>query len=518
MCEGGQPVEEGLNTSATAATICRRWHKRVVKSLAPTCGPADEEELTDTISEPHVEMSSSATEAAVQAAERTSCFGRLDACREGYASPSTAEVCSLQASTSSELLQSDNIVFTISHRLDHVHFSEALRYNKVRTLLDVRAPTVTAGAFAMTKRSLSHICRNAGIRQERLQPTYSDADPDAMDWLPLLQAALRFAELPVCLLCDEADPRNGSRRSLGDALHAHGHRIVHITTQGGQVGSCLHASLFVHTGNITQWPPRGWHHQRVRKLSWPAVLEDAALAAGLGRYHLQLPWQTDLLFISDWLSATEADKLKHTIETNVKFHQPTLRFERGGRGVVEATQPRRSAWVCDHFNQPAQIAAAEAAGRSMEPSMLPAQSFEPWSMKVLQDAEAVCASSFNALLLHTYDNGMHSMGFHSDTDEGLGDKAVIASFSLGTTRTFSIRSQAVWQGRRIELQIPMRHGCLIVMGPGFQGRWLHAVLKEPEVSEPRINGTLRFYHLPLGAMLCACGASKRTRASETQPP
>ena len=44
--------------------------------------------------------------------------------------------------------------------------------------------------------------------------------------------------------------------------------------------------------------------------------------------------------------------------------------------------------------------------------------------------------------------------------------------------------------------------------PGSRGRWLHAVLKEPDVAELRVNGTLRFYDLPQGSALCACGSSE----------
>ena len=60
------------------------------------------------------------------------------------------------------------------------------------------------------------------------------------------------------------------------------------------------------------------------------------------------------------------------------------------------------------------------------------------------------------------------------------------------------------------LQVPIHHGSFLAMGPGFQGRWLHAVLKEPEVTELRVNGTLRFYDLPEGSALCACGSSEAT--------
>lgn len=265
-----------------------------------------------------------------------------------------------------------------------------------------------------------------------------------------------------------------------------------------------HDELFAHSGNEVGWPPTAKAIPGLAEVAWDSFDEAMQGQPCL----VELPWDTQLLWLPQWLSRPDADTLMGTIQDRVEFSQPLLRFERGLQ-IVEAQQPRRSAWVCDLFNQAKDLERSRAAGQVFEPSVLAAHRIEPWSASLIGQVEQVSCATFNAMLLHSYDSGRHSMGFHSDTDHGLGDRAVIASFSLGATRTFSIRSQRQWQGSRIEMQFPMTHGCCLVMGPGFQSHWLHAVLKEPEVAGARLNGTLRFYDLPPGSALCACGASRQ---------
>merc|ERR1712156_1281767 len=113
-------------------------------------------------------------------------------------------------------------------------------------------------------------------------------------------------------------------------------------------------------------------------------------------------------------------------------------------GMVEVLQPRKSAWVCDSFNQSATLKDLHAAGYRLEPSMLVAQPFQPWSREIIERGECTTGAKFNALLLHRYEHGRHSMGFHSDVDEGLGEAAVIGGFSLGARRTFAIKSIKPW--------------------------------------------------------------------------
>jgi len=396
-----------------------------------------------------------------------------------------------------------NTVFTLGGGLVEAQLHKALEVHSIRVLLDLRPSRASAAGGALAKRTIARVCAALHVQHQRV-----DLPTDSTERHNTLRAALAFSAPPVGLLCVESDPRNGTRHEVSNLLTSLSHNVTHLSAHGTDVFATHHTELFGHQGNMVVWPPPLAAVPDMQVYRWPEF--DTRVLISGGRCHVMLPWDTDFVWVPDWLSRSEADDLHRTITERINFQQPMLRFERGLR-VVEAQQPRRSAWVCDRFNQPEQLAAATALGRVFEPSVFPAHRFEPWSRDLIARAELNSSSVFNALLLHTYDHGEHSMGFHSDTDFGLGERTVIASFSLGATRTFVIRSQAAWQGQRIELSIPMPHGSFIVMGPGFQARWLHAVLKEPMVTNARLNGTLRFYDLPDGAALCACGASRQPR-------
>jgi len=397
------------------------------------------------------------------------------------------------------------VVFTIGHNLVEAQLVEAIKSYQPRTLLDVRSPS-TSVASKIGRRVIARACMQNGLTYERLP--LDDGGGQAQQ--SRLHAALKFALAPVALLFADGDPRNGVRRSVSDTLTDDGvAEVFHVTAHLQTVSSARHAVLFQHRGNVTAWPPSRSAVPGVTEVEWPCEIQRLVLAGR--RYLFRLPWGTTLLWIPDWLSCAEADTLKGDIEERICFKQPMLRFNRGLQ-AIDAQQPRRSAWVSDRFNHPERLAAALAAGEHLPPTVLPAHSLEPWSSMLISRAEVASSAKFNALLVHSYDHGFHSMGFHTDSDHGLGDEAVIASLSLGVSRTFAVRSQASFQGRRIQFDVPTLHGSLLVMGPGFQQRWLHAVPKEPDVHGVRINCTFRFYDLPEGSALCACGASKQEPA------
>ncbi|CAE7553140.1 ALKBH3 [Symbiodinium sp. CCMP2592] len=363
----------------------------------------------------------------------------------------------------------------------------------VQALLDLRPQMVTSSGNLWTRRDLARFCSLTSVQFERR--TLSPEVPNVQSLL----AALRFSKPPTALLFAESDPRNAWRRELSDEVFRAGWHVLHVTAKFGELKVTPHQELFSHAGNAITWPPTAAVVPELQKLQWPCPDIHARLADGRP-YLVVLPWETELLWCPRWLGPSEADRLLRAIQEKVAFQQPVLRFSRGLRSV-EAQQPRRSAWVSDQFNSREHLALLQAKGHALAEAVLEAHPVEAWSKAVFARAEATSCCRFNALLLHSYDHGGHSMGFHSDSDLGLGDAAAIASFSLGATRTFSLRSQMPWNGRRIEIQVPMHHGSFLAMGPGFQGRWLHAVLKEPEVTELRVNGTLRFYDLPEGSAL-----------------
>ncbi len=97
----------------------------------------------------------------------------------------------------------------------------------------------------------------------------------------------------------------------------------------------------------------------------------------------------------------------------------------------------------------------------------------------------------NGILVNWYQNGLHYIGWHSDSESQLIDKAKIFSFSFGQEREFSLKS--IKTGK-ID-KFPMSDNSLIVMCGTLQKTYKHAVLKVSGSKGiklgPRINVTFR---------------------------
>merc|ERR1711920_557004 len=75
----------------------------------------------------------------------------------------------------------------------------------------------------------------------------------------------------------------------------------------------------------------------------------------------------------------------------------------------------------------------------------------------------------------------------------MGPNPHIGSVSLGTPRTFSLKSKRLLNGKMLHLDIPLTHGSLLVMGNNSQTHWLHALLRDDSCMKERVNLTFRFY-------------------------
>jgi len=105
------------------------------------------------------------------------------------------------------------------------------------------------------------------------------------------------------------------------------------------------------------------------------------------------------------------------------------------------------------------------------------------------DAVAFTPVSFNVCLLNYYPTHSHRLGWHSDREE-LGRSTPIASISLGSPRTFLVRSKT--DGMRDRTAIKMENGSLVVMENVCQRKYLHSVPKEEGGGGGgRINVTFR---------------------------
>lgn len=117
------------------------------------------------------------------------------------------------------------------------------------------------------------------------------------------------------------------------------------------------------------------------------------------------------------------------------------------------------------------------------------QTWIPYLKKLADQLEDRIMKPFNSVLLNMYKDGKDTIGWHSDKEPTLGDHPVIACVNLGATRKFWFREKETDAPPFFHL---VKHGDLLVMGPECQKKYLHAILKEPEVKEPRISLTFRY--------------------------
>lgn len=141
-------------------------------------------------------------------------------------------------------------------------------------------------------------------------------------------------------------------------------------------------------------------------------------------------------------------------------------------------QPRLIAWYGDAGQR------YSYSGIALEPL--------PWTdtlarmRTVVQD---IAHERFNSVLLNYYRDHRDSMGFHSDDEKELGPTPVIASLSLGATRTFVLKHKTRPELNPVRLELPS--GSLLLMKGLTQKNWKHGINKQSRPCGPRVNLTFR---------------------------
>ena len=115
---------------------------------------------------------------------------------------------------------------------------------------------------------------------------------------------------------------------------------------------------------------------------------------------------------------------------------------------------------------------------------------EPWPDFLLEARDRIkelCDFRFNFAVGNRYLTGKDSIGWHSDNFPQIGEKPPVASLSLGGTRKFKLRHKET--GYTVDYQL--ESGTLLIMMPGCQEDWEHAVPKTALLVDERINWTFR---------------------------
>lgn len=116
----------------------------------------------------------------------------------------------------------------------------------------------------------------------------------------------------------------------------------------------------------------------------------------------------------------------------------------------------------------------------------------PWSPLVAdlrRRVEAASGERFNSVLVNYYRNERDSVAMHADDEKELGPEPVIASLSIGESRTFVMRHKTDRSQKTRKLVL--ESGSLLLMKGPTQRCWLHGVPKEKIPCGPRVNLTFR---------------------------
>lgn len=115
---------------------------------------------------------------------------------------------------------------------------------------------------------------------------------------------------------------------------------------------------------------------------------------------------------------------------------------------------------------------------------------QPWDRQIQNLMFRINAkhnTRFNACLLNLYPDGNTAISKHSDDERELVYPVVVASVSLGATRSFVLEAK---DGSE-KVTVPLTDGSVLLMGEKCQSLYLHSVPKEKGIVTPRINLTFR---------------------------
>lgn len=180
----------------------------------------------------------------------------------------------------------------------------------------------------------------------------------------------------------------------------------------------------------------------------------------------------DIVFLSEFFRSPDSDRLLAEIDETTVWRQDT--FKMYGR---ETPLPRLTAW----YGEP---------GKSYSYSKISMQP-DPWTAPLREIKAAIeteTAAEFNSVLLNLYRRGSDSVSWHSDDEPELGPEPVIASVSLGDTRTFQLRHKT---DKTLRSDLELTHGSLLVMRGLTQRYWEHQIPKTARNVGPRVNLTYR---------------------------
>ncbi|MBV9439482.1 MAG: alpha-ketoglutarate-dependent dioxygenase AlkB [Candidatus Eremiobacteraeota bacterium] len=119
---------------------------------------------------------------------------------------------------------------------------------------------------------------------------------------------------------------------------------------------------------------------------------------------------------------------------------------------------------------------------------------QPWTPvldEVRRRVEAHTRTWYDYCFLNRYRDGRDAVAWHGDHDGERDARLIVASLSLGATRTFQLRPKKGSGVRSAPVPVEVAHGDLVVMRGDTQLYWEHRVPRDARVADVRLNVTFR---------------------------
>lgn len=142
------------------------------------------------------------------------------------------------------------------------------------------------------------------------------------------------------------------------------------------------------------------------------------------------------------------------------------------------TAPRLSAW----FGEPGTAYRYSGATRVATP-------WPRFLAQLAAEAGQAVAANFNYVLVNRYRDGQDTLGWHADDEADLGPAPIIATVSVGATRTLRLRPRRASGGRGVGCQLA--HGSLLLMWGACQRDYKHCVPRTAQRVGERVSFTFR---------------------------
>ncbi|NTW26433.1 MAG: alpha-ketoglutarate-dependent dioxygenase AlkB, partial [Lentimicrobium sp.] len=152
----------------------------------------------------------------------------------------------------------------------------------------------------------------------------------------------------------------------------------------------------------------------------------------------------ELTYYPEFIDKTVSEGLMIRLQQEILWKQETIRIF--GKSYLT---PRLTAWYGDEGKL------YSYSGLKLLPNH--------WTDSLLEIKsliEGAVGFGFNSVLLNWYRGGNDSMGWHSDDEKELGPDPVIASLSLGASRTFRFRRK---KNHHNSFGLPLENGSLLLM-------------------------------------------------------